>query len=280
MNYLYVVNGKVENLIVADPDWVEKQEDADAYIKNKDAKGFITIGSELHADGFFYEPQPHPLWIRNGDGSWRPPLEKPNPWQHMTISGHFGKTKDQIHTFKNVVDPEVAAAIVEFADSLEQWSEDMGTNSNRLAPMDVEGYIRLNNPGLLSKPVYDAISEIIEDVALIVEDTFNVKVARPLPTIMRMGVGAGQGEHFDKLNDHYVYSDPIVTDYDLTAVIYYNDNFTGGELNFPQHDYMITPETGMVVTYPGDRYHSHEVKEVKSGVRYTSPLFFSITELL
>jgi hypothetical protein len=281
MNYLYVVGGKVENLIVADPEWVEQQENAYSYIKNEDAKGFVTIGSELHIDGFFYEPQPHPQWVRNGDGSWRPPLEKPNQWQHMTIAGHFGKTEEQIYTFYNIVNPEIAAAIVEYAESVEEWSEETGINANRIDPVDIKGRISANSLNPPDQPVYEVISGIIEDVTLIVEKTFNVKVSRPLPVITRMGPGAVQGEHYDKLiNQHYIFNDPPVPDRDLTAVIYYNENFTGGELKFPQHDLVFTPKTGMIIMYPGDMYHSHEVNEVMGGVRYTSPLFFSINELL
>lgn len=280
MRYAFILDGVIQNLIVADPEWLSQQHDCDSYIPIDDLKGSKGIGSQLADDGFFYEPQPHPDWIRNGDGRWRPPLTKPNPWQHQTISGHFGKTADQIHVFKNVVSDEMAAAIVEFADSLDQWTEEIGTNANRLLPYQVEGNIRLNDPKQLSLPVYDAISSIIDDVAELVETTFNVKVHRPLPTVMRMGEGSGQAEHYDKMADFYIYSDAPIRDYDLTAVVYYNSDFIGGELRFPQHDLTIKPETGMVVIYPGDRFHTHEVLQITRGVRYTSPLFFSIEELL
>lgn len=280
MRYAIVVDGTIQNLVVADPDWVETQSDRDCYVSIDELKGSKNTGSQLADDGFFYEPQPHPDWIRNGDGRWRPPLTKPNPWQHQTISGHFGTTAEQIHTFKNVVSADVAQAITEYADSLEQWTEDIGVNANRLLPYQVDGSIRLNSTYELTVPVYDAISAIIEDVAALVETTFAVKVHRPLPTIMRMGKGAGQAEHYDKMADFYIYSDAPLRDYDLTAVVYYNDNFTGGQLRFPQHDLTIKPETGMVVIYPGDSFHKHEVLEVTKGVRYTSPFFFSIEELL
>ena len=49
-------------------------------------------------------------------------------------------------------------------------------------------------------------------------------------------------------------------------VIYLNQDFSGGELVFPDCGVEITPKTGLAVWMPGDV--SHEVKSVFNGTRY------------
>ena len=55
----------------------------------------------------------------------------------------------------------------------------------------------------------------------------------------------------------------------LSAVIYLNDDYEGGELYFPDHDLSIKPEPGDFITWPGSGWYVHGVKEVKNGVRFT-----------
>jgi len=55
----------------------------------------------------------------------------------------------------------------------------------------------------------------------------------------------------------------------LSAVIYLNDNYEGGELYFPDHDLVIKPEPGDFITWPGSGWYVHGVKEVKNGIRFT-----------
>src|SRR4029077_19939128 len=39
---------------------------------------------------------------------------------------------------------------------------------------------------------------------------------------------------------------------DYTALVYLNDNFTGGELVFPDRDVVITPKPGLLVAFPSN----------------------------
>jgi predicted 2-oxoglutarate/Fe(II)-dependent dioxygenase YbiX len=58
-------------------------------------------------------------------------------------------------------------------------------------------------------------------------------------------------------------------DRDLSVVYFLNDDFTGGELVFPELDLVIEPEPGTLVCFPSDHHYVHEVKAVTSGHRYT-----------
>jgi D-mannonate dehydratase len=55
------------------------------------------------------------------------------------------------------------------------------------------------------------------------------------------------------------------------VVIYLNDNFEGGQLVYPESNYTIKPERGMLVYHAGDKIHG--VSKVESGIRYTLTSF-------
>lgn len=64
----------------------------------------------------------------------------------------------------------------------------------------------------------------------------------------------------------------------LSSVLYLNDDYEGGELYFPDHNLTIKPEAGDYITWPGNRWYQHGVKEVKSGVRFTLSIWVRFEE--
>jgi hypothetical protein len=57
----------------------------------------------------------------------------------------------------------------------------------------------------------------------------------------------------------------------LSAVIYLNDQYEGGEIRFPQSGVTLKPEAGSIVFFPSNFIYVHEVAPIKSGVRYSLP---------
>jgi hypothetical protein len=64
---------------------------------------------------------------------------------------------------------------------------------------------------------------------------------------------------------------------DYTALVYLNDDFTGGELVFPALDVLITPQPGLLVSFPSNHKFVHAVPKVRSGKRYSLPVWFTVT---
>lgn len=64
---------------------------------------------------------------------------------------------------------------------------------------------------------------------------------------------------------------------DYTGLAYLNDDFTGGELVFPDRDVVITPKPGSFVAFPSNHKFVHAVTKVLSGKRYSLPVWFSLT---
>lgn len=66
--------------------------------------------------------------------------------------------------------------------------------------------------------------------------------------------------------------------FDVSAIIYFNDDFEGGELWFPQQDLKIKPKKGSFIAFPGDARYAHGVLPISMGIRYSAPMWFTITD--
>jgi hypothetical protein len=62
---------------------------------------------------------------------------------------------------------------------------------------------------------------------------------------------------------------------DVSALYYLNEDFEGGEIVFEQHGLVIRPRTGLMVIFPSDRDHVHEVLPVVAGARYSVQTWFT-----
>lgn len=99
------------------------------------------------------------------------------------------------------------------------------------------------------------------------------KVFERFPELDLHGVGSIQRQyegvrlayHIDSL------SNPLVV---FANVLYLNDDFTGGELHFPNIDVTYKPEKGSLIVFPSADEYLHGVLPVGPGpVRYALPAF-------
>jgi predicted 2-oxoglutarate/Fe(II)-dependent dioxygenase YbiX len=60
----------------------------------------------------------------------------------------------------------------------------------------------------------------------------------------------------------------------LSTVGYLNDNYDGGEINFPYVGVTIKPESGSVIFFPSNFVYVHEVRPMANGVRYAVPQWY------
>jgi hypothetical protein len=61
----------------------------------------------------------------------------------------------------------------------------------------------------------------------------------------------------------------------LSAICYLNSDFEGGEIVFELQDLVIKPIRGLLLAFPSDQHHIHEVWPVKIGFRYTMAMWFT-----
>lgn len=63
--------------------------------------------------------------------------------------------------------------------------------------------------------------------------------------------------------------------YNVSVLMYPNDNYTGGEITFPDYDLIFKPKAGSMIIFPGNGAYKHTVERVKTGTRYTMPSWYS-----
>jgi hypothetical protein len=63
----------------------------------------------------------------------------------------------------------------------------------------------------------------------------------------------------------------------IASIYYINDDYLGGEINFPDHNIKISPKPNSVVFFPGNENYLHEVLTIRSGDRYSTSMWFQFT---
>jgi hypothetical protein len=73
----------------------------------------------------------------------------------------------------------------------------------------------------------------------------------------------GEGQQFtNHIDDHPSYHRRIST------VYYLNDNYTGGEINFPRFNVAFKPKANQMIVFPSTYVYNHSVSPVIEGERY------------
>lgn len=79
----------------------------------------------------------------------------------------------------------------------------------------------------------------------------------------------GPGEHFAAhADDGFSYSATIST------VGYLNDDYSGGELDFPTLGIRLKPETGDIITFPSSFIYQHASLPVAAGTKFSAVTMF------
>ncbi len=73
----------------------------------------------------------------------------------------------------------------------------------------------------------------------------------------------GEGQFFSNhIDDHKDYHRRVST------VYYMNDNYTGGEINFPRFGITFKPKANQMIVFPSNYVYNHSVSPVIEGNRY------------
>lgn len=72
------------------------------------------------------------------------------------------------------------------------------------------------------------------------------------------------GKYFKLHADHGPYYTCTVS-----AVIYLNDDYDGGEIEFPRHNLVLKPKAGDIILFPSNFVYEHASLEIFSGNKYS-----------
>jgi Rps23 Pro-64 3,4-dihydroxylase Tpa1-like proline 4-hydroxylase len=98
----------------------------------------------------------------------------------------------------------------------------------------------------------------------------NIKSREHTMHLLKYGVGGHLPAHQDQGVSSRV----------LSTVMYLNDDYSGGEIEFRQSNVKIKPESGSIIFFPSNFLYVHEVYPITSGFRYSMPLWFHNVENL
>jgi hypothetical protein len=197
--------------------------------------------------------------------------------------GYFGKTISNVVIEKNFVELEDIKIIQNFLPNINKWENAMEDEFDETGTCTYDASYWLDRMcsgtiiAELNPDIYNLIDKYIKKMQALLEDKFNVKLYQRPPVLVRWLPGNEQYPHADKqLNDGS--PNPFPT-YDINSIIYWNDNFKGGEFFYPEFDIEIKIQPGLAVAHPGDINYLHGVKKIISGERWTTPSFYTITSI-
>jgi hypothetical protein len=206
-----------------------------------------------------------------------------NAPKSITPSGFFGDSSDNIVELENFLTTEERETLINFALNNKVWDQtETHVDEDGLVLYDADIWkdrVCTYNSLMSSDPtILELINSMIARLKIEVDKFFNVDAKETGPAIVRWPVGARQEPHADK-EFHTGVEQGRANDfpwYDLAGLFYFNDDYEGGELYFPQHGIEFKPKAGAAYFFPGDRFYTHGVRPVKSGNRFTSPFFWTI----
>jgi predicted 2-oxoglutarate/Fe(II)-dependent dioxygenase YbiX len=201
----------------------------------------------------------------------------------ITPSGYFGNDKTNIQsredfmTSKELEFLSNAARNIKIWDITETHYNEDGTViydskywEDRVATTNT---LDKNDPSIV--PIIEKLVLRLKDQ---VDEFFNVDAHATSPAIVRWLPGQLQMPHADKeLHEGENAGKPNdFPYYDIAGLFYLNDDYEGGELYFPNQGIQFKPKAGSAYFFPGDMNYIHGVTEIKSGIRYVIPFFWTI----
>ena len=165
-------------------------------------------------------------------------------------------------------------------------------------PSDTAGRSHMIGPGKYAFPGYeqnfykniatDLTTNIINSMSRTISDFYNDRVDPRVIFFSKMIEGSFIDPHFDNyLNDgQKVYPhgtektiiDKIGFKTDYSGLLYLNDSYEGGEINFTQYDIKLKPKPGTFIFFEGNKNTMHGVNKIISGERINLVSFYWSTE--
>jgi 2OG-Fe(II) oxygenase superfamily len=153
-------------------------------------------------------------------------------------------------------------------------------NAHRASHADSFGNAILYPHELASLPyAISVLQRVAADCAKTIVERFQLPVALYPETVVltKLGPGGFHPPHADNcLQDSLGNWLPNHTpNRHFSAIYYLNGNFGGGDIVFQRQALAINPLQGLLVAFPSDQHHLHEVRPVRCGARYTFPVWLT-----
>jgi Rps23 Pro-64 3,4-dihydroxylase Tpa1-like proline 4-hydroxylase len=170
----------------------------------------------------------------------------------------IGKSTSNIQYLKNVLSEEEHKIILNYAKNSESWNK---------TPWGSESI----KSGDLPKNIFDMLQKVFRIVYEKSKSTYGVDIQpgeKKAIHLVKFDKGFYLEPHEDTLSDESLH---------IASVYYINDDYTGGEIVFPQHNLTIKPSPNSLIIFPGNENYVHQVIEIRDRPRYSSALWLQFT---
>lgn len=159
-------------------------------------------------------------------------------------------------------------------DAITPWRDWVASNDGDEHDRYVFGSIKHTDEDKLEtsseevKYIYRAISNALNKAGRTYCIQQGINYFDPAPiSISKYIKGAAMGPHIDR--DDRPNVQPT-----MSAVLYLNDDYEGGELSFGNQNVEIKPEAGSIIIFPSAEPFYHESKPVLEGEKFIVPAFW------
>ena len=189
----------------------------------------------------------------------------------INTKSQLGVFENKIVEIPNFIDATTAQNLIQyFENGPEKWgpiafygSFGMGLNP------DSEELSKFN----LDASIFEKINNKTKDA---VENIFNVAVKPNTSHAQKWVTGGFAYPHSD--NSDFDGNPTAFEINKYVAILYLNDEYTGGILRFPEHNLDIKPNKLSIYIMPGGIENIHEVREILSGERHTMLSFWDFAD--
>ena len=175
--------------------------------------------------------------------------------------------KDKIKIYKNLISKEEAATAYELLKSSNFHGHDEHEIDSWKGKTLAGSYVPVYVSKILKRVIQQLYPEVKDFYGLDIKNVEDVWEG----LVHKHFVGDDQ-EDGDSLGLHW--DDSTRSDYAISAVVYWNDDFDGGILEFVNQELIYKPEAGDVVIFLPTQKYMHRVTKMESGVRYASPYWY------
>lgn len=179
-----------------------------------------------------------------------------------------GTKYSKIVEITDFVSEEERLSVIEFLESNDRdWGKVAFDNSfgSRVDVID-ESLISFGLPSdffiQLKDRLYSVVSEIFESD--VVHNTIHAQ---------KWVKGGYANPHSDNSNEHGEPNGFEINKY--VSILYLNDDYSGGEIYFPDHGIEFKPKAGSLVAFSGGIDNVHGVRVMTNGVRHTIVSFWN-----
>lgn len=186
------------------------------------------------------------------------------------------KLENNIFYFTNLIEDTISfiskIESTEDDNVISKWQPWHSSNSNTKY-----GEYKEIVPGFLnqSKNIDSAIivNEITKSISNCITEYIKETKAEPgfLPSIVNVrkyDTEAYMGPHIDTEDER------DKTKPSISLVFYLNDDYEGGQIEFPNQGISLKPEAGSIVIFPSISPYYHDPKPVTKGTKYMIPVFW------